>query len=101
MTGVGLPQGKSVISVQSKRLADDVNHVYDRQIMFTNKIQSQQGRIDDLMFRIAKTEKELVSFCMFSVVGVHHGRGDRAGSFIPAEYGLHGKFVPPPRVTHV
>ncbi|CAM9835805.1 unnamed protein product [Pylaiella littoralis] len=59
MTGVGLPQGKSVISVQSKRLADDVNHVYDRQIMFTNKIQSQQGRIDDLMFRIAKTEKEL------------------------------------------
>lgn len=61
MTGGGLLSGKSVISVQSKRLADDVNHVYDRQIMFTNKIQSQQGRIEDLKFRIAKTEKELVS----------------------------------------
>lgn len=60
MPGGGLLPGKSVISVQSKRLADDVNHVYDRQIMFTNKIQSQQARIEDLMFRIAKTEKELV-----------------------------------------
>lgn len=53
---------KSVISVQSKRLAEDVNHVYDRQILYTTKIQSQRSRIEDLTFRIIKAEKELVSF---------------------------------------
>eukprot|EP00903_Cladosiphon_okamuranus_P010122 g9585.t1 len=58
-TGGGLPAGKSVISVQSKRLADDVNYVYDRQILYTNKIQFQRSRIEDLTFRIAKAEKEL------------------------------------------
>lgn len=51
---------KSVISVQSKRLAEDVNYVYDRQILFTNKIQFQRSRIEDLAFRIAKATKELV-----------------------------------------
>lgn len=54
-----------MISVQSKRLADDVNYVYDRQILYTNKIQFQRSRIEDLTFRIAKAEKELVSLgCM-------------------------------------
>lgn len=61
MTGGGLLAGKSVISVQSKRLADDVNYVYDRQILYTNKMQFQRSRIEDLTFRIAKAEKELVS----------------------------------------
>ncbi|CAM9809674.1 unnamed protein product [Ectocarpus sp. 4 AP-2014] len=59
LTAGGLLSGKSVISVQSKRLADDVNYVYDRQILYTNKIQFQRSRIEDLMFRIAKAEKEL------------------------------------------
>ncbi|CBJ29526.1 outer dynein arm docking complex protein oda-dc [Ectocarpus siliculosus] len=59
LTGGGLLSGKSVISVQSKRLADDVNYVYDRQILYTNKIQFQRSRIEDLTFRIAKAEKEL------------------------------------------
>ncbi|CAN0298546.1 unnamed protein product, partial [Hapterophycus canaliculatus] len=59
VTGAGLLPGKSVISVQSKRLADDVNYVYDRQILYTNKIQLQRSRIEDLTFRIAKAEKEL------------------------------------------
>lgn len=59
--GGGLTAGtKSVISVQSKRLAEDVNYVYDRQILFTNKIQFQRSRIEDLAFRIAKATKELV-----------------------------------------
>lgn len=72
-SGVGLTSGcgalgtlggmKSVISIQSKRLAQDVNHVYDRQILFTTKIQFQRARIEDLTFRIAKAEKELVSAC--------------------------------------
>lgn len=52
---------KSVISIQSKRLAEDVNQVYDRQILYTTKIQFQRSRIEDLTFRIAKAEKELVS----------------------------------------
>ncbi len=60
--GGGLLAGKSVISVQSKRLAEDVNYVYDRQILYTNKIQFQRSRIEDLTFRITKAEKELVSF---------------------------------------
>lgn len=61
VAGAGLLPGKSVISVQSKRLADDVNYVYDRQILYTNKIQLQRSRIEDLTFRIVKAEKELVS----------------------------------------
>lgn len=61
LTGGGLLQGKSMISMQSKRLADDVNYVYDRQILYTNKIQFQRSRIEDLTFRIAKADKELVS----------------------------------------
>lgn len=60
--GGSLVDMKSVISIQSKRLAEDVNHVYDSQILFTTKIQFQRGRIEDLTFRIAKAEKELVSF---------------------------------------
>lgn len=64
VTGGGLPAGKSVISVQSKRLADDVNYVYDRQILYTNKMQFQRSRIEDLTFRIAKAEKELVSLAI-------------------------------------
>lgn len=57
--------GKSVISVHSKRLAEDVNSVYDRQITYTTKIQFQRSRIEDLTFRIAKANKELVSFVVF------------------------------------
>lgn len=53
---------KNMISMQSKRLAEDVNSVYDKQIMYTTKIQFQRSRIEDLTFRIAKAEKELVSF---------------------------------------
>ena len=61
---------KSVISVQSKRLAEDVNYVYDRQILFTNKIQFQRSRIEDLAFRIAKATKELVSFFVVQHIAV-------------------------------
>lgn len=53
---------KSVISVQSKRLAEDINSAYDKQIVYTTKIHHQRSRIEDLKFRIARTEKELVSF---------------------------------------
>lgn len=52
---------KSVISVHSKRLAEDINSVYDKQIVYTTKIHHQRSRIEDLKFRIARTEKELVS----------------------------------------
>ena len=52
---------KSVISVQSKHLADHVNSVYDSQITYTTKIHNQRSRIEDLAFRIARTDKELVS----------------------------------------
>lgn len=69
LTGGGLLSGKSVISVQSKRLADDVNYVYDRQILYTNKIQFQRSRIEDLTFRIAKAEKELVSCSCSALLG--------------------------------
>lgn len=62
--GGSLTAMKSMISVQSKRLAEDVNYVYDRQIQYTTKIQFQRSRIEDLTFRIAKAEKELVSFTM-------------------------------------
>ncbi|CAM9764587.1 unnamed protein product, partial [Sphacelaria rigidula] len=57
--GGSLSAMKSVISIQSKRLAEDVNHVYDMQILFTTKIQFQRARIEDLTFRIAKGKKEL------------------------------------------
>ncbi|CAM9192722.1 unnamed protein product [Ascophyllum nodosum] len=50
---------KSVISVQSKHLADHVNSVYDSQITYTTKIHNQRSRIEDLAFRIARTDKEL------------------------------------------
>ena len=67
--GGGLTAGtKSVISVHSKRLAEDVTYVYDRQILFTNKIQFQRSRIEDLAFRIAKATKELVSFVRKSLM---------------------------------
>lgn len=68
--GGSLSAMKSVISIQSKRLAEDVNHVYDMQILFTTKIQFQRARIEDLTFRIAKGKKELVS------VGVFNSKGE-------------------------
>ncbi|CAM9631789.1 unnamed protein product, partial [Choristocarpus tenellus] len=51
--------GKSMISMQSKRTAENINQVYDQQILFTNKIQFERGRIEDLVFRITRAEREL------------------------------------------
>ncbi|CAM9435682.1 unnamed protein product, partial [Discosporangium mesarthrocarpum] len=48
-----------MISVQSKRMAESINQLYDQQILFTNKIQFERNRIEDLLFRINRSEKEL------------------------------------------